>query len=127
MKDSVSITFEYLNFYGYGEDKREELVSYNGVNLNRLYYSFWYLPTFSGIRKLEPEKPVIYPNPVKDILYIQTGNNEFESVKIRDLNGRIILLSNNNPIQVSSLQKGIYLLEVTMKNSQNVLVQKFTK
>lgn len=127
MKDSVSITFEHLNFYGYGEDKREELVPYNGINLNVLYYSLWYSPNLSNIRKILPEKPVIYPNPVKDMLYIQTGNNEFESAKIRDLTGRMIMVSNNNPIQVSSLPQGTYLLEVTIKNRQKILIQKFNK
>lgn len=123
MKDSASVTFSHLNIYGGVED----LLSYNGAKLNMLYYSLWYSPNLSSTRKILPEKLVIYPNPVKDILYIQTGNSEFEFAKIRDLTGRIILFSSNNPIQVSSLPKGTYLLELTIKNSQNVLIHKFIK
>ena len=123
MKDSASITFEHLNFY----EGRENLFPYNGVNLNLLYYSLWYLPDFNSIRKIYPKEIAIHPNPVEDILYIQTGNREFEYAKIRDLTGRIIMTSKKNPVQVSSLQKGVYILEVTIKNSKNVVIQKFNK
>jgi len=116
MKDSASVTFSYLN----------RTVQYGNVNLNMLYYSIWYSPDL-GTRKIAPEKPLIYPNPAKDILYVQTGVGEFESAQIRDLTGRIVLTSSHNPVQISTLRKGAYLLEVKIKGSPDSFVQKFYK
>ena len=123
MKDSDSVTFTHLNFYG----DRESFILYNNVNLNVLYFSLWDYLYLTDTRKILPEKAVIYPNPVKDAVYIQTGSSEFESAQIRDLTGRILLSSSNNPVQVSTLREGAYLLEVKTKENQNVFIQKFVK
>lgn len=57
----------------------------------------------------------IAPNPVVDIMTIQADNDQKTlSVSIADLNGRIVLNSNlENTINVSSLQKGIYIATIT--------------
>ena len=122
MKDSSSITFDHLNVYG----SHEWLIPFNEVNLNVLYYSFWFYH-YLYIEEILPEKILIYPNPVKDILYINPGNSEFESALIRDLSGQILISANAHPIQVSTLQEGVYLLEMKIRNSPNVFVQKFNK
>lgn len=57
----------------------------------------------------------IAPNPVVDFLNIQTDKDQkILSVSVSDLNGRIVLNSNlENAINVSSLQKGIYIATIT--------------
>ncbi len=57
----------------------------------------------------------IAPNPIIDVLTIQADNNQkILSVSLSDLNGRIVLKSiEGNTINVSSLQKGIYLATIT--------------
>jgi Secretion system C-terminal sorting domain len=57
----------------------------------------------------------IAPNPVVDVMNIQANNDQKTlSVSIADLNGRIVLNSNlENTINVSSLQKGIYIATIT--------------
>lgn len=63
-------------------------------------------------------KIFIYPNPAKEFIYIDLADNKLEncSVKLIDLNGRIViesvLRSNNNKIDVSHLSPGIYFIEI---------------
>src|SRR5690606_5889464 len=50
----------------------------------------------------------IYPNPVQNKLIIHSATNDFDSVSIRDLNGRMILnpKSISNEIDISNLKSG---------------------
>ena len=60
---------------------------------------------------------VIYPNPVINILHIVSNYNT-QSIKIRNLLGQLILVSENkNFIDLSSLETGIYLIEIENTNS----------
>ncbi|MEF9477512.1 T9SS type A sorting domain-containing protein [Chryseobacterium sp. 1B4] len=68
----------------------------------------------------------VYPNPVRDILHIQS-KNEIIKAEIYDAAGRIIRSTNvnGNSIPVSELSKGNYILKVFMKDK--AIVQKFIK
>ncbi len=68
----------------------------------------------------------IYPNPVRDILNIQS-KNEIVKAEIYDTAGRIIssLSVTGNSIPVSELTKGNYILKAFTKDT--VIVQKFIK
>ncbi|REC47321.1 DUF7619 domain-containing protein [Chryseobacterium pennipullorum] len=68
----------------------------------------------------------IYPNPVKDILYI-TSKQEIIKAEIYDTAGRIISSSEvkRNSLNVSELVKGNYMIKVFMKDK--AVVQKFIK
>lgn len=72
----------------------------------------------------------IYPNPVSDVLTIQTKNT-LDTISIYDINGRQInstkLNSNQltNQINVSTLSQGLYFIEIKSNNSKQV--QKFIK
>lgn len=57
----------------------------------------------------------IYPNPVKDLLYIKSKNNfKINSINIYDITGKKILhLLNNNPIiNIEKLSSGLYILKL---------------
>ncbi len=57
------------------------------------------------------ESVQIYPNPVNDILHIQHSHTNFK-LKLLDISGKIIMeYKNVNQIDISNLEKGIYLLE----------------
>jgi hypothetical protein len=59
----------------------------------------------------------LYPNPVQDQLSISTGNGALQSVVISDLSGKTMLTSGAiSKIDVSSLAKGIYLIQVQTTN-----------
>lgn len=72
----------------------------------------------------------IYPNPVKNILNIISSNNEvINSVKITDINGRLVKIVNPNStskaIEVNDLANGIYLVEIASENGS--VTKKFIK
>ncbi|WP_048509631.1 T9SS type A sorting domain-containing protein [Chryseobacterium sp. FH2] len=68
----------------------------------------------------------LYPNPVKDVLYI-TSKTEIIKAEIYDLNGRIIISTsvNGNSMNVSELVKGNYIIKLFAKDK--VVSQKFIK
>lgn len=59
----------------------------------------------------------VYPNPVKNILHIET-DEMIRSVEIFDLLGKQIMTSTAKTINVEALQKGVYVLKInTIKGS----------
>jgi len=69
-----------------------------------------------SIRYTRTPVPVsIYPNPVKDKLYVQTDGQSIESIFIFDARGKQITTSlTDDSIDVSGFAKGIYTLKVTV-------------
>jgi alpha-tubulin suppressor-like RCC1 family protein len=67
----------------------------------------------------------IYPNPVKEIIYLSKIRNL--DYKIYDLLGKIVLegIINENQINVNSLKNGIYILK--LESEKNTFNQKFIK
>tara|TARA_R110000772_G_scaffold203861_1_gene313984 strand:- start:554 stop:1258 length:705 start_codon:yes stop_codon:yes gene_type:complete len=73
-------------------------------------------------------KLTLYPNPVHDKLIIQSATNDFESVSITDINGRIVNSTKNmvlNEIDVSGLKAGMYFITIT--TSEGNITKKFIK
>ncbi|WP_370900922.1 DUF7619 domain-containing protein [Chryseobacterium gossypii] len=68
----------------------------------------------------------IYPNPVKDILYIKS-EKEITKAEIYDISGRIINTTGvkGNSVNVSELQKGLYIIK--LRTPGKVMTQKFIK
>ena len=83
-----------------------------------------------GIEELE-NKVNIYPNPVDDILYIETNEN-IEEIVIYDVKGSKVyestsqqLTANSQQVSVSSLKPGVYFVKINCGNT--VLTDKFIK
>ncbi|QII71098.1 T9SS type A sorting domain-containing protein [Apibacter sp. B3706] len=72
---------------------------------------------------------VIYPNPVKDILYIKSySEQQIKSISIFDLSGKEVLCSNidsSNEVNVSSLSSGAYIIKI--QTSKEIMKYKFIK
>lgn len=68
----------------------------------------------------------IYPNPVKETLFIQS-KNEFTKIEIYDAAGRIVTSTGTkgNAVNVSDLPKGNYIIKMFTKDKTTV--QKFIK
>jgi len=58
----------------------------------------------------------VYPNPTSDMLYIDTENT-VQKIEIYNLQGRKVLVSDQNQINVSGLSPGMYLLKITDENN----------
>ena len=76
-----------------------------------------------GISKLTSNISItIYPNPVSNILHIETGKADaLPSVKIYSIMDTLLFNTNANQIDVSSLTRGIYIVEI------DGICRKFTK
>lgn len=60
---------------------------------------------------------VVYPNPVRDMLSIKA--NDVTAVQIIDINGRVVLQSQNmNIVDLSSLANGVYYVKVATLNNE---------
>jgi uncharacterized delta-60 repeat protein len=87
--------------------------SYDGIGRNRI-------ARINGDSTLdtsliEKNSMVIYPNPVTNLLQIQTPNNVIiSSTRILDISGKLIFeqKTNSNSINTEILTKGFYILEV---------------
>lgn len=71
----------------------------------------------TGIGTFDKIQPsfTIYPNPVFEVLYLNT--DRFDQLKIMNITGKSLQVhSNNNKIDVSTLPKGIYVILVYIDN-----------
>ena len=78
----------------------------------------------SAIEPLENKSIQIYPNPVKDELFIKNAEQFSGLITIYGIDGRKVLVKNiseKDGIDVSALSRGVYILTV---NNQ---AQKFSK
>ena len=66
----------------------------------------------------------VYPNPVNDILNIETVNL-IEKIEILDLSGKLISTEFYHQINVAQLTSGIYFIKVV--TSEGNSLQKFAK
>lgn len=86
---------------------------YSDFFTNKIYFSTDYNEV-STIEKVE--NLVLYPNPVTDLLYIQTEQKITTPVEIYNLQGGLIqsveAVSINSGIDVSALNSGVYLLRI---------------
>ena len=65
----------------------------------------------SAVENVESSNSVVaYPNPTQDILMIQ--GIEEQSLRVFDLQGRLLKTENGTQVNVSNLAEGTYLLQV---------------
>jgi hypothetical protein len=66
----------------------------------------------------------IYPNPSSSIINIDC-NEHFSTIRIIDIQGKMVLQSNQKTIDINGLEDGIYVVQVLTENG--VLNSKFVK
>jgi hypothetical protein len=75
----------------------------------------------------------IYPNPAKDILYLNIVDEHFKTASISVFNSAGSLVysaltpNKNNELQVQDLENGIYLIQVENTETGKILFSKFVK
>ncbi len=65
---------------------------------------------------------LVYPNPATNVLYVDAS--EFGTVRIVSLDGRLVYSGNQNPIDISRLESGVYIIQFFNKNKQQIQLQK---
>jgi hypothetical protein len=86
-----------------------------------------YDSNLSGLNTLTEERLVVYPNPTSSILNLD-GLNATDRIQLLDLQGKLILSGNqqSKSLDISTLEKGVYLLRITRdgKHIQTVKILK---
>ena len=96
-----------------------------------LYYDPSFAEPYVGIPDYEEtlSNVRIWPNPTKNILYVESDNVPIDYITIMDLNGRILMKENVGDnsfvMNASCLSAGTYLLETVCKGERSVV--KFVK
>lgn len=94
---------------------------------NSSYGLYLDAPT-NSISESEMEAIRVFPNPVKDQLYIDHGDVEIDFIRLTDLNGKEIdveYTKTTGSIDVSELPKGIYSL--TIQRADQTIVRRIVK
>jgi hypothetical protein len=106
-------------------------VTDNGVPAQTVHKSIpirvIYDANISGLSPLSEERLNVYPNPTSTILNID-GMHATDKIQLLDLQGKIVLTGNqqSKSLDISSLDKGVYLLRVTRdgKHVQTIKILK---
>jgi hypothetical protein len=54
----------------------------------------------------------VFPNPASDFLTLQ-GNQQWVRIDVVDITGRVVITGKENPVDVSALKQGVYLIRAT--------------
>ena len=81
-----------------------------------------YTASTLGIEEFSSATFTVYPNPVKDILYV-SGDSGFEDLNLTvyDLYGKEVIKTSTETIDMSGLTSGLYFLTVTNQNGTMVI------
>jgi len=81
--------------------------------------------TTSTTSELLNSEVEIYPNPVSEVLHIETKSTLDFQVAIFDLKGSLLYMeSNKSSIDVTQFQHGTYFLEITDRKTKNKFIEK---
>lgn len=64
----------------------------------------------TAIENVKQEVIVVYPNPVQDVLYINGIVDQ--TLRVYDMQGRMVQITEGTQVTVSNLSKGTYLLQI---------------
>ena len=114
---------QIINYYQFTDANPPKSVSYYRLKQNDANKEYTYSKVISIRKKTAGTNINIYPNPVKDVVFIKDVFESFE-YKIVNITGAVVQSGRptTNSISVSALADGVYYL---MINQQQTL--RFTK
>jgi hypothetical protein len=125
------------NAYSYTDESSTPGTAFYRIVEMDLDGAVTYSTIASGNCALAGERPVIYPNPVRDILWVSLNSTSTSDLKIEIYNteGAIIRTQVNHLVQggnkvdidVKSLSPGTYILDLTWAGGHQAKVMKFTR
>jgi hypothetical protein len=75
--------------------------------------------------EINPQQNYCYPNPINNFLYVDV--NAIKEFSIYDLNGRKILTSSKEKVNLSALNPGLYLIKLTYSSTNKSVAEVFIK
>ncbi len=115
----------YKRFYHHKITKKEIHRKEDVTDIKTSEDIYYYSPLgTTNTIDLNVQQVKVYPNPMDKVLYISASKKDFEYAMIYNITGSIvrsiILIDGLNTINVSELNKGIYLLKLKGKNKDAV-------
>ncbi len=114
--DSLTADTIYLTFPSPG-NYTVKLKASNACNDTTITIN---LTDWTDVVELKNTRIDVYPNPATSSIKINTQEHRFETVRILDLSGRVVLnqaFKANHNIDISTLQKGMYILQLQFNNT----------
>nr|WP_227625926.1 alpha/beta hydrolase-fold protein [Geofilum rubicundum] len=115
-EDSVHIAFKYISTASSAATWEIDNISITSQ------------PVFINTNLSTNSNMILHPNPVRDVLNIESENENYITASIFDLQGRILRkhkIQEQNLINVNDLKKGVYILK--LKSSKGIVLQRFVK
>lgn len=79
----------------------------------------------SGLTEIITTNNLVYPNPTEGMIWIETTENTIQNISVYNYLGEVVKsirsYSSNQAVDLSSLQNGIYLLEMKNTNNQSIV------
>ncbi|HEY5592611.1 MAG TPA: T9SS type A sorting domain-containing protein [Paludibacter sp.] len=97
----------------------------NPTNENRpkLKLVFWDYST-SVLTNSTKQYYQVFPNPAQNTLSVEGG---FNLIELLSLNGQVLLKTNTNSLDVSGLNKGVYIIKITINDKHEYVYKKVIK
>ena len=108
------------NYMDYSQESCQNSFTQGQADLMRLIINDFrpglLTPSTAGIEKNELEGVKIFPNPATDIVTISlTNQSDFQYLEVLDLTGKKVYDTQSLTVNLSSFQKGTYLLNIFTK------------
>lgn len=100
-------------------------ISENGIYITNNAGGTGVETAFLSLESLSTERITLYPNPVQNVLYIETGENNIDKVSIYDLSGKLVFESHQNELDIKDLSSGSYV--ITIQSDGQLYSSKFIK
>ncbi len=75
----------------------------------------------TSVNETEFAQQVMYPNPVKDVLYVRQNSVEIPTVQIFTTDGKQIISEHGTQVNVSQLKSGMYFISIDKQNKQMLI------
>jgi hypothetical protein len=75
----------------------------------------------TGTNEVDAVVPKVYPTPTTGMAYIVTTNNNVPSIKVYNIQGRLLFQTKGNEVDLSNCANGMYLLQI---DGQTIKVEK---
>ncbi len=78
----------------------------------------------SSVDELELSDASVYPNPARNVAYINTGLDTETQANIFNVNGQLVfsdMVTNGQSIDISNFEPGIYMIQLQTENGQSTL------
>ena len=74
----------------------------------------------TGVEERDPETIALYPNPVGEVLSVESSSDNISRVELYDVFGKLVLSlcaeASSTNINVAGLHAGVYLVRITLRN-----------